>query len=130
MNRKCAAGTGSFIEELAFKMDIPTSEFTDYANNATEIVKINSYCTVFAVSEIIGMIKKGATMPNIILGIYNSVIARSLELSPVDDFLVLTGGIPDNHPVMLKLFQEKFVNCESPEKSQYYAAWGNVLLSN
>ena len=130
MNRKCAAGTGSFIEELAFKLDISTSEFTDYASLATEEVKINSYCTVFAVSEIIGMIKKGALMPNIILGIYNSVIARSLELSPIEDFLVLTGGIPDHHPIMLKLFQEKFVNCMSPEKSQFYAAWGNVLLNN
>ncbi len=130
MNRKCAAGTGSFIEELAFRLDISPSEFSNYAAQATEVVKINSYCTVFAISEIIGMIKKGVTLPNIILGIYNSVIARSIELSPVEDFLVLTGGIPDNHPVMLDLFKKKFVNCESPDKSQFLAAWGCVLLNN
>lgn len=130
MNRKCAAGTGSFIEELAFRMDVPPSEFSEYAKKATEEIKINSYCTVFAVSEIIGMIKKGCTLPNIILGIYNSVIARSIELSPVEDFLILTGGIPDNHPIMLDLFKKKFVNCESPDKSQFLAAWGGVLLNN
>ncbi len=129
MNRKCAAGTGSFIEELAFRMDIPPTEFSNYAEQATEEVKINSYCTVFAVSEIVGMIKKGATLPNIILGIYNSVIARSIELSPIEDFLILTGGIPDNHPIMLDLFKKKFVNCESPDKSQFLAAWGCVLLN-
>jgi len=129
MNRKCAAGTGSFIEELAFRMDVPSLEFSTYAGQATEEVKINSYCTVFAVSEIIGMIKKGVTLPNIILGIYNSVIARSVELSPVEDFLILTGGIPNNHPIMLDLFKKKFVNCESPKKSQFLAAWGSVLLN-
>ncbi len=130
MNRKCAAGTGSFIEELAFRMDIPPSEFSNYAGQATKEIKINSYCTVFAVSEIIGLIKKGSTLPNIILGIYNSVISRCLELSPVENFLVLTGGIPDNHPAMINLFKKKFVNCESPEKSQFLAAWGCVLLNN
>ena len=83
MNRKCAAGTGSFIEEIAFRLDISADEFTEFAKQATEETKINSYCTVFAVSEIVGMIKKGSTMPNIILGIYNSVIDRSIELSPV-----------------------------------------------
>ncbi len=130
MNRKCAAGTGSFIEEIAFRLDVSASEFSSLAEEATEETKINSYCTVFAISEIVGMIKKGSTMPNIVLGIYNSVIERSVELSPVENFLVVTGGIPDNHPMMIKLFKKKFKNCESPEKSQFLAAWGCVLLNN
>lgn len=130
MNRKCAAGTGSFIEEIAFRLDISAEEFTSYAKQATEETKINSYCTVFAVSEIIGMIKKGYEMPNIILGIYNSVIERCIELSPLGDFLVLTGGIPDNHPMIVELFKKKFGYCVCPEKSQFLAAWGCVLLNN
>ena len=112
------------------RMDIPPSEFSNYAEQATKEIKINSYCTVFAVSEIIGLIKKGSTLPNIIMGIYNSVISRCLELAPVENFLVLTGGIPDNHPAMINLFKKKFVNCESPERSQFLAAWGCVLLNN
>jgi len=129
MNRKCAAGTGSFIEEIAFRLDISAEDFNLLAERASEETKINSYCTVFAVSEIVGMIKKGSTMPNIILGIYNSIIERSIELSPVKDFLVLTGGIPDNHPMIVKLFQKKFANCVSPQKSQFFAAYGCVLLN-
>ena len=130
MNRKCAAGTGSFIEEIAFRLDISTDEFTSYAKQANGETKINSYCTVFAVTEIVGMIKKGATLPNIILGIYNSVIDRSIELSPLEDFLVLTGGIPDNHPFIVELFKKRFTSCESPDKSQFLAAYGCVLLNN
>jgi predicted CoA-substrate-specific enzyme activase len=130
MNRKCAAGTGSFLEEIAFRLDISASEFNSFAEQAAESVKINSFCTVFAVSEIIGMIKKGFTMPNIVLGIYNSIIDRSLELSTIEDTLILTGGLPDNHPIILELFRKRFPDTESPEKSQFMAAYGCVLLNS
>lgn len=129
MNRKCAAGTGSFIEEIAFRLDVTAVEFNNIAEDATEEIKINSYCTVFAVSEIIGRIKKGTSLPNLVLGIYHSVIDRCFELAHMDDFLIITGGIPDNHPLIIKLFKEKFKNTESPEKSQFLAAFGSVLLN-
>jgi (R)-2-hydroxyacyl-CoA dehydratese activating ATPase len=130
MNRKCAAGTGSFLEEIAFRLDISPLEFNQLAEKATSEIRINSFCTVFAVSEIIGMIKNGIDMPGITLGIYNSIIERSFELSLIEDFLVITGGIPDNHPMIVKLFGNKFSNSVSPEKSQFLAAYGCVLLNN
>lgn len=130
MNRKCAAGTGSFIEEIAFRLDISPMEFNNLAKQATEEIKINSFCTVFAISEIIGMIKKGFSMPNIILGIYNSIVERCVEMSPLNDYLIITGGVPDNHPEIIKLFQNRFIDSESPEKSQFLAAYGCVLLNN
>lgn len=130
MNRKCAAGTGSFIEEIAFRLDVSAIEFNEYASQATEEVKINSFCTVFAISEIIGMIKKGFVLPNIILGIYNSVVERCVEMSPLEDYLIITGGVPDNHPEIIKLFKDRFINSDSPEKSQFLAAYGCVLLNN
>lgn len=130
MNRKCAAGTGSFIEEIAFRLDISPLEFNDLAAKSTEKIKINSFCTVFAISEIIGMIKNGLALPNIIMGVYNSVINRCVEMSPLDDYLILTGGIPDNHKFLIKLFKEVFINSESPEYPQYMAAHGCILLNN
>ena len=129
MNRKCAAGTGSFIEEIAFRLDVPATDLNDYVKESTEQVKINSFCTVFAISEIIGMIKKGHTLANVITGIYNSVVDRCLEMAPLDDYLIITGGVPDNHPEILTLFRKRFANTESPEKSQLMAAYGCVLLN-
>ena len=129
MNRKCAAGTGSFIEEIAFRLDVPATELNGYVKQATEQVKINSFCTVFAISEIIGMIKKGITLPNVITGIYHSVVERCLEMSPIEDYLIITGGAPDNHPEIINLFRKRFANTESPEKSQLMAAYGCVLLN-
>lgn len=130
MNRKCAAGTGSFIEEIAFRLDISALEFSKLAEQASQEIKINSFCTVFAVSEIIGKIKQGIAMPDIIRGIYGSIISRCTELSPVEDFLVITGGVPDNHPVMITLFRDTFPDCESPPLSQFMASYGNVLLNS
>lgn len=130
MNRKCAAGTGSFLEEIAFRLDILPEEFTGFAQQASEEVKINSFCTVFAISEIIGRIKNGATLPNIIIGIYNSIITRSFELSPVEDHLVITGGLPAKHPMIVSLFKNKYEDSSSPENSQYLAAYGCVLLND
>ncbi len=129
MNRKCAAGTGSFLEEIAFRLDISALEFNQLAEQATEEIKINSFCTVFAVSEIVGMISNGSNMPGIVLGIYNSIIERSIELALIEDLLIITGGIPDNHPMIVKLFQKRFSNCVTPVKSQFLAAYGCVLLN-
>ena len=130
MNRKCAAGTGSFLEEIAFRLDITPEEFTNLAEKADEEVKINSFCTVFAISEIIGMIKNGAALPNIIIGIYNSIIIRATELSAIEDFLVITGGLPAKHPVIVKLFRKAIAGSDCPENSQFLDAYGCVLLNS
>ena len=130
MNRKCAAGTGSFLEEIAFRLDVTPAEFTEFAKEATQELKINSFCTVFAISEIIGMIKNGATLPNIIIGIYNSIILRSIEMSLVEDHLVITGGLPAMHPIIVSLFKDRYPDSESPEHSQFLAAYGCVLLNS
>lgn len=130
MNRKCAAGTGSFLEEIAFRLDVTPEEFTGFAKQAAREVKINSFCTVFAISEIIGMIKNGSTLPDIVIGIYNSIISRSFELSLVEDHLVITGGLPAKHPVIVDLFADKYPDSSTPEHSQFLAAYGCVLLND
>jgi (R)-2-hydroxyacyl-CoA dehydratese activating ATPase len=130
MNRKCAAGTGSFLEEIAFRLDVTPEEFTQLAKEATREVKINSFCTVFAISEIVGMIKNGATLPNIIIGIYNSIILRSIEMAAVEDHLVITGGLPAMHPTIVSLFKERYPDSDSPENAQFLAAYGCVLLNS
>ncbi len=129
LNRKCAAGTGSFLEEIAFRLDIPAEDFNELAEQATEKVKLNSYCTVFAISEIVGLIKKGSSLANIVLGVYNSIIDRALEMAPIEDSLILTGGIPENHPAIVELFKKINPNTIIPEKAQFLAAYGSILLN-
>ena len=53
MNTVCAAGTGSFLDRQAERLDIPIEEFGDYALKATTPVRIAGRCAVFAESDMI-----------------------------------------------------------------------------
>ncbi len=129
-NRKCAAGTGAFLEEIAFRLNVPPEKFNEFANASTSATQINSFCTVFAVSEIIGLIKEGTPLADIILGIYQSIIKRCEEMAPLQNTLVITGGVPEIHPKIVSLFRGKWPDTENPPLSQFMAAYGCVLLQH
>ena len=48
MNRKCAAGTGAFIEEIAYRLDLDISELNNLAEQSSNEESLGSFCTVFA----------------------------------------------------------------------------------
>ena len=68
MNRKCAAGTGAFLEEMALRLDIPLAEMNGQAEKAMGIVKLGSYCTVFSGTEVLESIRNGKNVFPIIRG--------------------------------------------------------------
>jgi len=47
MNRKCAAGTGAFLEEIARRLEVDISQLNDLAEKAERSIQIGSYCTEF-----------------------------------------------------------------------------------
>ncbi len=59
MNRKCAAGTGAFLEEIALRLDLPVSELNGLAEQSTKEVTLGSFCTVFTATEILAKIPPG-----------------------------------------------------------------------
>jgi len=128
MNRKCAAGTGAFLEEIAFRLGMDPSLFDAMARRSEKDIRLNSYCTVFAVSEIIGLIKNGSPMPDIVRGVYHSIAKRCEELAIPQHTLVFTGGVPDRHPMIVELFSRRWPDIRTPELPQFMAAYGCVLL--
>ena len=50
MNTVCAAGTGSFLDQQASRLNIPIEEFGSLALESTSPVRIAGRCTVFAES--------------------------------------------------------------------------------
>ena len=58
MNDKCAAGTGRFLEVMANTLSLRPNEMFDLARLGSDTT-ISSMCTVFAESEVIGLIGKG-----------------------------------------------------------------------
>ncbi|MFX1378199.1 MAG: acyl-CoA dehydratase activase [Promethearchaeota archaeon] len=93
MNRKCAAGTGAFIEEIAYRLDIPLKDLNDLAAKSTSNVPLASFCTVFAKTEILTRIKDGEKVEDLIRSAFGSVIKRIIEMTEIEGTVVITGGV-------------------------------------
>ena len=93
MNRKCAAGTGAFIEEIAYRLDIPLTELNGLAAKSTSNVPLASFCTVFAKTEILTRIKEGEKVEDLIKSAFGSVIKRIIEMTEIEGTVVLSGGV-------------------------------------
>lgn len=107
MNRKCAAGTGAFLEEMATRLDIPLSEMDGLARKSTETVNIGSYCTVFSATEVLEYIRHGKKVEDIIKGLFISVIRRILEMDALTEKVVMTGGVVAHNRYLIDLSEEQ-----------------------
>jgi predicted CoA-substrate-specific enzyme activase len=106
MNRKCAAGTGAFLEEMSARLDIPLEEMDALARQSTEMVELGSYCTVFSGTEVLEKIRQGKKVPDIIKGLFFSVIKRVLEMDSLTDRVAMTGGVVAHNPFLVTMVQE------------------------
>ena len=107
MNRKCAAGTGTFLEEMAHRLNLPLSELDDYARRATKEVALGSYCTVFTATEVLEKTRMGVTVADIVKGLFRSVVKRVLEMDTLTEHVVLTGGVAAHNSVLQEVFEEE-----------------------
>ena len=79
MNDKCAAGTGRFLEVMARILGTEVQDLDSLAGHA-EPVSITSMCAVFAESEVISLMAKGATREAIARGVLESIADRAIGL--------------------------------------------------
>ncbi|MEK7234610.1 MAG: acyl-CoA dehydratase activase [Elusimicrobiota bacterium] len=130
MNRKCAAGTGAFLEEIARRLDVAPEAISAMARRAGKAVEIGSYCTVFTCTEIIHHIREGASPEGILRGCYESVVKRILEMDPLDGEVALSGGVIATHPVIADILAEKLGRAPfvAPQ-AQFVGALGAALMS-
>jgi (R)-2-hydroxyacyl-CoA dehydratese activating ATPase len=131
MNRKCAAGTGSFLEEIAHRLDVPVSELDTLARAATDFeVSIGSYCTVFAATEVLSRIRAGVKAPDLARAAFDSVARRVMETDRIDGEVVLTGGVAQHCPIFAEMIAQRAgVNPIVPEHAQTIGALGAALLA-
>jgi predicted CoA-substrate-specific enzyme activase len=79
MNDKCAAGTGRFLEVMARAFGVDVGELADEALIAGGSVTVSAMCTVFAESEVIGLLHRGEPRPRIARGLHEAVARRTLS---------------------------------------------------
>lgn len=80
MNKVCAAGTGSFLHELANKLRINiVREFQEIALSATNPVNLAERCTVFMESDLVAYAQKGARLEDLIAGLCYAIVSNYLN---------------------------------------------------
>ncbi len=80
MNKVCAAGTGSFLHELANKhgLDI-VGEFQEVALESKNPVKLAERCTVFMESDLMSYHQKGVAREDLIAGLCYAIVHNYLN---------------------------------------------------
>jgi (R)-2-hydroxyacyl-CoA dehydratese activating ATPase len=130
MNRKCAAGTGAFLEEMSARLDIPLEEMDALARQSTEMVELGSYCTVFSGTEVLEKIRQGKKVPDIVKGLFFSVIKRVLEMDSLTDRVAMTGGVVAHNPYLVDMVKELTSrDILVPEYPQLTGAIGAALFA-
>ncbi len=105
MNKVCAAGTGSFLEEQAEKLNINiVEEFGCMALNSECPVKLGDRCTVFMESDLNSFMQKGAKNDNLVGGLAYSIVYNYLQKVVADrrigNKIFFQGGVTNNKAVV------------------------------
>jgi predicted CoA-substrate-specific enzyme activase len=130
MNRKCAAGTGAFLEEVAQRMDVPLGEIDSLARQASHVVHMGSYCTVFTKTEILAHLRAGEKVPDIVAGLIESVVKRIIEMDPLSGKVVISGGVVAHNPVLAEMLARHLGHpVQIIPNAQLAGAFGAALLA-
>jgi predicted CoA-substrate-specific enzyme activase len=130
MNRKCAAGTGAFLEETALRLRVGLDAFDALARSSTRDVEIGSYCTVFTAAEVLHLIRQGVEMPDIVKGLFGSIVQRTMEMDLLEGDVVMTGGVAAYHPFLIRMFETRLGRpVIVPPRAQFTGALGAAIFA-
>lgn len=96
MTSQCASGSGQFLENIARYLGVSQAEIGPLSLEADEPEKISSICAVLAETDVINMVSRGITTPNILRGIHESMAFRFVRLLRAigsEGVTLLTGGL-------------------------------------
>jgi predicted CoA-substrate-specific enzyme activase len=130
MNRKCAAGTGAFLEEVAQRIDVPIEQIDSLARQADHVVHMGSFCTVFTKTEILAHLRAGEKVPEIVAGLIESVVKRIIEMDPLSGEVVISGGVVAHNPVLAEMLAQRLGHpVHILPNAQLAGAFGAALIA-
>ncbi|MGD0186054.1 MAG: benzoyl-CoA reductase subunit D [Roseiarcus sp.] len=97
MTSQCASGSGQFLENIARYLGIAQDEIGALSKQADNPEKVSGICAVLAETDVINMVSRGITAPNILKGIHQSMADRLAKLlktiGGLDGVIQMTGGL-------------------------------------
>ena len=133
MNTVCAAGTGSFLDHQALRLDIRIEDFGELALQSKNPVRIAGRCTVFAESDMIHKQQMGHSIEDILYGLcqalvrnyLNNVASGKSTRPPV----VFQGGVAFNQGIVRALKESLATEIIVPPHHEVMGAIGAALLA-
>ncbi len=110
MNKVCAAGTGSFLEEQAEKLGTAiVDEFGRLALSAGAPVRLGDRCTVFMESDLNARQQQGARKEDLVGGLAYSIVLNYIQKvvgsKRIGSRILFQGGVANN-PSVISAFQK------------------------
>ncbi|MCZ2443660.1 MAG: benzoyl-CoA reductase subunit D [Flavobacteriales bacterium] len=99
MTGQCASGSGQFIENISRYLGLSLEEVGDVSLTSENPEVSSGICAVLAETDVINMVSRGITTPNIIKGIHISIASRIIKLLTslkAESPIMLTGGMALN----------------------------------
>ena len=134
MNKVCAAGTGSFLEEQAEKLDINIiGEFGEMALGACNPAGLGDRCTVFMESDLNAFQQKGVEKENLVGGLAYSIvhnyIQKVVRKKRVGNHILFQGGVTNNKAVVAAFEQVTGKKIHIPPHFDVTGAIGAAMLA-
>ncbi len=110
MTSQCASGSGQFLENIARYLGIAQDEIGSLSTQAEDPEKVSGICAVLAETDVINMVSRGITSPNILKGIHLSMSSRLARLLKViggdENIALMTGGLAHDEGLVAALREE------------------------
>ena len=133
MNTICAAGTGSFLDHQARRLNLTIEELSEMAIRSTKPISISGRCTVFAESDMINRQQSGSSTEDIVYGLCKALVRNYLNDvglgKAIKPPILFYGGVALNKGI-IRAFKEKLKQeIIIPPHPEITGALGSALIA-
>ncbi|MFP3898274.1 MAG: acyl-CoA dehydratase activase [Dehalococcoidia bacterium] len=134
MNKVCAAGTGSFLQEQADRLDVDIKEeFSNLAFTSKAPVDLGTRCTVFMESDLIHHQQVGSPKVDLLAGlsysIANNFVEKVVGNKKIGQKICFQGGVAGNKSVVAAFENILGKRITVPENYNVTGAIGAALIA-
>jgi benzoyl-CoA reductase subunit D len=132
VNERCAAGAGTFIEAMARALEVKLEEMGPLSLKAERASPINATCVIFGESDVVSLIHRQESKPEIARAIFDAMVDRVLSMVHrlgITPDVVLVGGVAKDVGFVASLKRKLGIDVLIPEYPEFTGALGAALVA-
>ena len=132
VNERCAAGAGTFIEAMARALEVKMEEMGPLSLKAERASPINASCVIFGESDVVSLIHRQESKPEIARAVYDSMadrVSSMVHRLGINLDIALAGGVAKDVGFIESLKRKLGVSVLVPEYPEFVGALGAALTA-